>query len=59
MTTRLILSLKKAANGPSTVWSAGQVSSIKFARRTIGGTGRDGDVPSRSFIGGRWSVSEL
>ena len=37
MVTRLILSLKKAAKTPSTMWSAEQVSTIMFARRTIGG----------------------
>ena len=59
MVSRLILSLKKTANSSSTVWSAGQVSSIKFARHTIGGTERRDDVPLRSFVGERGSVSEL
>ena len=44
--TRLILSLEMTARTPDTIWSARQVSSIKFARRTIGGTERGGDVPS-------------
>ena len=57
MVARLILSLKKAANSPSTIWSAGQVSSIMFARRTIGGTEYDSDVPLRLFVGRRRSVS--
>ena len=55
---RLILSLKKTANSPSTIWSAGQVSSIMFARCTIGGTECGGDVPLESFVGRR-PVSEL
>ena len=59
MVTRLILSLKKAANSPSTIWSAGQVSSMMFARRTIGGTEHGGDVPLRTFVRRRRSVSEL
>jgi hypothetical protein len=60
MVTRLILSLKKAAKTPDTIWSAGQVPSMNFARRTIGGTDRGGDVPLRSFVGGgRSGVSEL
>ena len=57
MVTRLILSLKKAANSPSTIWSAGQVSGMMFAQRTIGGTEHGGDVPSRSFVGRRQLVS--
>jgi hypothetical protein len=59
MITRLILSLKKATTTPGTMWSAGQVSSIKFARRTIGGTEGGGDVPLSPLVGGRRSVSEL
>ena len=59
LVSRLIISLKKTANSPSMVWSAGQVSSIGFARRTIGGTEHGGDVPLRSCIGGRRSLSEL
>ena len=43
MVTRLILSLKKAAKSPSTIWSADQVSTIMFARYTIGGSERRGD----------------
>ena len=43
MVARLILSLKKAAKTPSTVWSADQVSTIMFAQRTIGGSERRGD----------------
>ena len=58
MITRLILSLKKIAKTPDPVWSADQVPSIKFARRTIGGTERGGDVLSRSFVEGRRSFSE-
>ena len=59
MATRLILSLKKTANSPSAVWSAGQVSGIKFARRSIGGAVPGGDVSLTTFVGGTRSVSEL
>ena len=59
MITRLILSLKKTAKSPCTIWSAGQVPSIGFARRTINGTERGGDVPLKYFVGGRESISEL
>ena len=60
MVTRLILSLKKAAKTRGAIWNARQVSSIKFARRTIGGTEHGGDaIPLRSFVGGRGLVSEL
>ena len=51
MITRLILSLKKAANSPSMVWSSGgtgQVDSVRFARRTAGGAERgSGDIVLR------------
>ena len=60
MVTRLILSLKKTAKTPDTIWSAGRVPSIKFARRTIGDTEHGGDaIPLRFFFAGRGSVSEL
>ena len=52
MASRLILSLKKTANTPGTVWSTSQVPSIRFARRTISGTERGGDVLLRPFVGG-------
>ena len=45
MVTRLILSLKKAANSPNSMSSFLELDSIAFARRTIGGAERgDGDV---------------
>ena len=60
MITRLILSLKKTARIPDTIRSAGRVPSIKFARRTIGGTEYGDDtIPLRFFVEGRDSVSEL
>ena len=60
MVTRLILSLKKTAKPPDTIRSAGRVPSIKFARRTIGGTEHGDDaIPLRFFVGGREPVSEL
>ena len=55
----LIPSLKKTANAPSTVWSAGQALSIKFAQRTIGKTEHGGEIPLRSLAGSRGSSSEL
>ena len=60
MGTRLILSLKKTAKTPETVWSAGRVPSIRFARRAIGDTEHGGDViPLRFFVGGRGLVPGL
>ena len=62
MITRLILSLKKATKTPDAIWNAGQVPSIKFARRrTIGGTehGREDAIHLRSFVVERRSASEL
>jgi len=46
MVTRLMLSLRRVANSPGSVWSLGntvQPDSIRFANNTIGGTGRVGD----------------
>ena len=42
MVTRLILSLKKTRNSSESVWSAGQLESLRFAEHTIGGTERRG-----------------
>ena len=45
--TRLVLSLKKAANSPGSLWSlsgTGQIESARFARRTVGGTERGGNI---------------
>ena len=50
MITRLIISLKKAANPLESVWSAGQMASVRFARRTIGGSERGGAVALGNFL---------
>jgi len=44
MVTRLILSLRKAANPQDSIWSrgTGQVETVRFARDTISGTGGGG-----------------
>lgn len=42
MVTRLILSLKKAANSPGPMLSFHELETIVFARRTIGGAERGG-----------------
>ena len=48
MITRLILSLKKAANPQASIWSlsgTGQLETARFASHTIGGTeGEGGDI---------------
>jgi hypothetical protein len=53
MVTRLMLSLKKAANAPTSVWSladAPQPGSVRFAHHTIGGTERpEGDISMRNL----------
>ena len=64
MITRMILSLKKAGNSPGSGWGTGgrdQLESIRFARRTIGGSERGGgDIPLRNFTpGGGLSPLEL
>ena len=60
MISRLILSLKKATKSPGAIWSAHQVSGIRFALRSTGGTDHGGDViPLRAFVGGRGPISEL
>jgi len=45
--TRMILSLKKAANSPDSVWSSGGAaqprSTVVFSHHTIGGSERGGD----------------
>ena len=45
MINRLILSLKRAGNPSDSAWgsSVGQLGSIRFARRTVGGSERRGD----------------
>ena len=56
MVTRLILSLKKAANYPGSIWdsSVGQLETAVFAQRTIGGSERGGNVAlSDTPLGGR------
>ena len=58
--TRLIISLRKTASSPSTIWSAGQaVSTVSFAQHTIGGSEHGIDLPLRSIVGKRRSVSDL
>ena len=45
--TRLVLSLKKAADAPGSLWSlsgTGQIESVRFARRTVEGTERGGNI---------------
>jgi len=47
MITRLVLSLKEAANPQDSIWSCGtgQVGTVRFARHTISGTeGGGGDI---------------
>ena len=46
MITRLVLSLKKAANSPDYRWSSDvipELESARFANRTFGETGYEGD----------------
>ena len=54
MITRLIISLKKAVEDPDQMWSApSQVESVRFARRTVGGTEYPaGDIPLESISWG-------
>ena len=50
MATRLMLSLKKAAIAPNSLWSlsgAAEQESARFARATIGTEGGGGDIPLR------------
>ena len=63
MINRMILSLKKAGNSPDLgrgTGGAGRLESISFARRTFGGSEREGGgIPLRNLRSGerdlRWS----
>ena len=60
MVTRLMLSLKKAANSP--VWSfgdTGRLESIRFARNTIGGTNVAGGNISLGRVSSKRQSSPL
>ena len=53
MVTRLILSLKEAAVSPGSIWTAGQlVTTVRFAERTVGGSGRRGDISLKDLSSG-------
>lgn len=44
MITRLIVSLKKAVKPQDSIWSAGRLASVRFARYSIGGSERGDGV---------------
>ncbi|KAF9783419.1 hypothetical protein BJ322DRAFT_1070696 [Thelephora terrestris] len=60
MITRLMLSLKKAANTPGPIWGTnGQLESVRFARRTFGGTERrNDDIAMRPLTSEAINLSE-